>query len=118
MTAQNAADLEAEAARQLAAGHPLEAAATFRRAGKLHAAAGRSAAADAAFARYFELSPDAALVAEAAERHQAGEIEAALTGYESVLRRSPYHVDALRLKGLALGQLRQFDAAEIGRAFV
>lgn len=112
MTAKNVEDLEAEAARQLAAGHPLEAAATFRRVGRLYAAAGRAAAADAAFARYFELSPDAALVAEAAERHQAGDTEAALAGYDSVLRRSPNHVDALRLKGVALSQLRQFDAAE------
>ena len=111
MTAQKAADLETEAARQLAAGHALEAAALFRRAGRLHAAAGRAAQADAAFTRYFELSPDAALVAEAAERHQAGDPEAALAGYDSILRRSPHNVDALRLKGVALSQLRQFDAA-------
>jgi tetratricopeptide (TPR) repeat protein len=112
MTILSAEHLEAEAARQLAADNTAEAARNYRRAGTLHAAAGRASSADAAFTRYFELLPDAALVAEAAERHQDGNHQAALAGYDAVLRRSPDHVDALRLKGVALSQLRQFEQAE------
>ena len=112
MTHPDAGHWEAEAARHLAARNAAEAAACFRRAGALHAEAGRSAAADAAFARYFELSPDTALIAEAAERHQAGETETALAGYDAVLARAPDHIDALRLKGVALCQLGRFEPAE------
>lgn len=51
-------------------------------------------------------------LAEAAGRHEAGDAAGALAAYSAVLAAAPENVDALRLSGVALIQLRRLPEAE------
>lgn len=51
------------------------------------------------------------IVAEALNRHRAGDSAAALTAYDSVLERDPNHAEALHLKGILSGQQGRPDEA-------
>jgi len=78
----------------------------------IYASAGCGTEADRMFARYFDLSQDLAIIAEAAEHQQAGDIQVAIRLYRAVLSRNPGQVDAWRLLGVALSQEGRFEEAE------
>ncbi len=58
-----------------------------------------------------KLSDLAAIFRNAVERHSAGDLDAAETGYRKILQSSPDHVDALHMLGMAAYQRGQYDSA-------
>jgi cytochrome c-type biogenesis protein CcmH/NrfG len=111
-TGSPADEMSAQAQTVLEGGDRGQAADLFRKAGRLYASAGCGAEADRMFARYFDLSQDLAIIAEAAEHQQAGDIQVAIRLYRAVLSRNPGQVDAWRLLGVALSQEGRFEEAE------
>lgn len=111
-TRVNADEVAAQAQAALLGGDSAQAADLFRKAGRLYASAGAGVDADRMFSRYFDLSQDSAIIAEAAERQQAGEINAAIGLYRAVLSRNARQVDAWRLLGVALSQTGKLEEAE------
>ena len=67
------------------------------------AASGRGAEADKLYAEYFAQDPGRQAIAEGAEHLKADRRKEAIAAFESVLRRSPDHIDAMRMLALALG---------------
>jgi tetratricopeptide (TPR) repeat protein len=111
-TGNLADEVAAQAQAILQSGDRVQAAGLFRKAGRLYASVGAGADADLMFARYFDLSQASAIIAEAAERQQAGEIHAAIGLYRAVLSRNARQVDAWRLLGVALSQDGRLEEAE------
>ncbi len=89
-----------------------DSASSWAAAGKALAREGRGVEADEAFERYFTLAPGHKHVAEGAEHHRAGDIEAALTAYQRALAIDGANVDALRLAALAYSALGRGAEAE------
>jgi tetratricopeptide (TPR) repeat protein len=67
------------------------------------AASGRGPEADRLYKEYFALDADRQVIAEGGEHLQAGRRKEAIAAFESVLRRTPDHIDAMRMLALALG---------------
>ncbi|HEV7431770.1 MAG TPA: tetratricopeptide repeat protein, partial [Steroidobacteraceae bacterium] len=67
------------------------------------AASGRGPEADRFYAEYIAQDPDRQAIAEGAEHLQAERRKEAIAAFEAVLRRSPDHIDAMRMLALALG---------------
>ena len=77
------------------------------------AACGRGEDADRLYAEYFAQDPDRKAIAEGAEHLRAGRKAEAVAAFEGVLRRSPDHIDALRMLALAFaGDPKTVDDAE------
>ncbi|MGH8252684.1 MAG: tetratricopeptide repeat protein, partial [Steroidobacteraceae bacterium] len=77
------------------------------------AASGRGEGADRMYAAYFAQDPDRQAIADGAEHLKAERKPEAIAAFESVLRRKPDNIDALRMLALALvGDAATADDAE------
>lgn len=78
-----------------------------------YAASGRGPEADRHYAQYIAQDPDRKVIVEGVEHLNAGRRKQAIDAFESVLRRSPDHIDAMRMLALALGsESRDIEDAE------
>lgn len=79
-----------------------------------YAASGRAPDADRLYAQYIAENPDRKAIAEGAEHLEAGRRKEAIAAFESVLRRTPDHIDAMRMLALALGsEARDIEDATV-----
>ncbi len=78
-----------------------------------YAASGRGAEADRLYEQHIRENPDKKIIVEGAEHLYAGRRKQAIAAFESVLRRIPDDIDAMRMLALALGsETRQMEDAE------
>jgi len=86
---------------------------TRKRLADAYAASGRELEADRLYAQYVAQDPDRQEIAEGAEHLNAGRRKQAVAAFRSVLRRTPDHIDAMRMLALALGsESRDMEDAE------
>ncbi len=76
---------------------------TRKRLADLLAQGDRASEAVGLYSQYIEQDPDRKAIAEGAEHLRAERRDEAISAFRSVLRRTPDHIDAMRLLALALG---------------